>query len=146
MKYGPKRRKQTGRFDFTATDPAIGKTVPFGYCMEYFKKGNEGGHHATPEESVKCFLRFVCDVGMKYEGVLIMLQPCAICGAKTMRCATYMGEPLFILCSEHCSNKSVWDNIDRLVSFQVNPDLVENINPYVVDMFVAAEKITPVQG
>ena len=127
MKYAPKHKKSTNRWDFTVTED-VGGTRPFGYCLEYFRAGHHDGHHDTPQNAVDCFVNFVIDNGLDYQGVLIMQKECCACGTKTMNCVTREGQLFMILCREHAKPDVVKKMVQKHMQFEVIPELAEDKN------------------
>lgn len=122
MIYAPKR-KRNGRWDFTATDNEIqgGETRPFGFCLEHWNSGNQDGHHDNPKAAVQCYLNFILDRGIEYGNYNITLLPCALCGVKTIMCASSKAnnQPFLILCSAHCNETSIRKFFDKNLAFEV---------------------------
>lgn len=125
MKYAPRHKKSTNRWDFTVTEDR-GGTRPFGYCLEYWRAGHHDGHHDNPEHAVECFIRFVIDNGLDYRGTLIMMRPCAACGEKTMNCVTRENQLFAVLCRDHANPDTVKKLVQKHMQFEVIPELAED--------------------
>lgn len=130
IKYSPKQLKKngvpTGRWDYVADD-GIGRPMPAGYCLEYFKRGNGGGHHRSAAEACKCFAGFVAD-SIKFDGMNMMRMPCAECRQDTFKCGMINGEAFVAICSDYCGNqfrKNLKDKINS-AGVTVYPEICDD--------------------
>lgn len=104
----------TGRWDYTSDD-GFSRPMPAGYCLEYYRLGNGGGHHRSGADAVKCFANFVADK-IKFDGMNIMRLPCAVCQQETFKCGMLNGQAFVPICSSFCGNKFVSGLKDKINS------------------------------
>lgn len=117
MHYAPRRRKESGRWDYTCRQ---GQHVwPVGYCSgrdpdagcadQTLSKFHTGGHE-TKEEALACYKRYLLDHYLRLDGFLTDEgSECKICGVATRKMAHVRGEAIFFahLCDEHLNRESV---------------------------------------